>query len=113
MKQKIGSKKLGNKTFTPFEDLVHLATMVQMKLRGRHVGAYVLKKGKADNFCFTFGFECQGIHSFLSSEEVDVIFENLEAGLKDLPPGERITFHLGAFSSDKERQEHLADLAER
>lgn len=113
MKQKIGSKKLGNKTFTPFEDLVHLATMVQMKLRGRHVGAYVLKKGKADNFCFTFGFECQGIHSFLSSEEVDAIFENLEAGLKDLPPGERITFHAGAFSSDKERQQHLADLVER
>lgn len=113
MKQKIGKKKLGDKTFTPFEDLVHLATMVRLKLRGRHVGAYLLKKSKADNFCFTFGFECQGIHSFLSSEEVNTIFENLEAGLKDLPPGERITFHLAAFSSDKERQQQLSDLVEQ
>lgn len=110
MKQKIGKKKLGDNTYTPFEDLVHLATMVRLKLRDRHVGAYLLKKGKADNFCFTFGFECQGIHSFLSSEEIDNIFENLEAGLKELPFGERITFHLSAFSSDRERQQQLADL---
>jgi hypothetical protein len=110
MKQKIGKKKLGDNTYTPFEDLVHLATMVRLKLRGRHVGAYLLKKGKADNFCFTFGFECQGIHSFLSNDEVDAIFESLEAGLKELPLGERITFHLAAFSSDRERQQQLSDL---
>jgi len=115
MKEKIGKRKLkdGAKqtTLTPFEDLVHLASLVKIQLRSRHVGSYLLKKGD-DRFCFVFGFDCQGIHSYLRADQVDAIFDGLEAGLKDLPPNERLTIHLGAFSSDRDRQRQLASLVE-
>ena len=114
MKQKIGTKtiKQGNQklTLTPFEDLVHLQTMARLNLRGRTIGAYLLKKGKQDPFSLVFGFDCQGIHSFLSAEETEIIFENIETGLLDLPPGETVTFHLGAFKTDRKRQQHLEQL---
>ncbi|MGK7947263.1 MAG: hypothetical protein AB4368_00270 [Xenococcaceae cyanobacterium] len=114
MKQKIGTKKIeqgGQKlTLTPFEDLVHLQTMVRLNLRGRTIGAYLLKKGKQDPFSLVFGFDCQGIHSFLSKEDTEIIFEKIETGLLDLPPAESITFHLGAFKTDSSRQQHLEQL---
>ena len=117
MKQKIGTKtiKQGNQklTLTPFEDLVHLQTMVRLKLRGRTIGAYLLKKGKQDPFSLVFGFDCQGIHSFLNQDETEMIFAEIETGLLDLPPGETITFHLGAFKTDRERQQHLEQLAQQ
>jgi hypothetical protein len=47
---------------TPFEDECHLASMVQIELRGRKIGAYLLKKGE-NSFMLQFGFECQGIHT--------------------------------------------------
>lgn len=106
--KKVGKRRLELKSF---EDELALAGMMQFKLRNWHTGAYVLMQGE-DQYKFIFGFECKGVHSYLPSEQVDKIFDNLEAGLKDLPYGERITFHLGAFSSDSSRQEQLAKLIE-
>jgi hypothetical protein len=116
MKDKVKVKKLKGvdgrqRTLKPFEDLLNLATLVRFNLRSRHVGAYFLRKGP-NRYCFVFGFECQGVHSYLRSDEVDPIFDNIEAGLKDLPLGERLTVHLGAFSSDRDRQTELANLSE-
>jgi hypothetical protein len=114
MKEKIGKKNLkgvGKKVnLKPFEDLLHLATLVRLELRNRHVGAYLLKKGDG-RFCFVFGFDCRGIHSYMTSEQLEAVFDNLESGLKDLPANERLTIHLGAFSSDRERQDQLKELA--
>ncbi len=115
MKPKIGKKSLrvaGSETrLTPFEDSLHLATMLRVYLNGRDIGAYILTKGtQKDRFCFVFGFECQGIHTTLRPEQIDTICNNIEAGLKDIPEGERITFHLGSFSDQKQRQKELADL---
>ncbi|MFB2838006.1 hypothetical protein [Floridanema evergladense] len=91
---------------TPFEDECHLASMVQIELRGRKIGAYLLKKGE-NSFMLQFGFECQGIHTTLRSEQIDPIFDAIEASLKDLPENERLTINLGSFTSDAARQKEL------
>jgi hypothetical protein len=115
MKQKIGKQSVsiaGSETrLTPFEDALHLATMLRVSLHGRDIGAYVLTKGtQKDRFCFIFGFDCRGIHTTLTSEQVETIFNNLEAGLKDIPLGEKMTLHLRSFRSDKDRQKQLTSL---
>lgn len=110
--QKIGRRKLELK---PFEDELALSAIAQIKLWGWDVGAYVLSQNDSSSqqrLKYIFGFDCKGIHSGLPSDQVDKVFDNLEAGLKDLPQGERLTFHLAAFSSDKERQQQLASLVE-
>ncbi|GBE94210.1 hypothetical protein [Nostoc cycadae] len=118
MKQKIGKKSIGTpgneSRLTPFEDALHLATMLRIGVDGRDLGAYILAKGtQRDRFCFVFGFECKGIHTTLRSEQINTIFNNIESGLKDIPEGERMTLHIGSFSSDKHRQQELADLIKR
>ncbi|BAY24375.1 hypothetical protein NIES2100_41700 [Calothrix sp. NIES-2100] len=86
--------------------------MLRVSFNRRDIGAYILTKGnQKDRFCFVFGFECRGIHSTLRREQIDTIFDNIEAGLKDIPSGEKMTLHLGSFIDDKERQQELADLA--
>ncbi|RUR84620.1 hypothetical protein ACF3DV_20180 [Chlorogloeopsis fritschii PCC 9212] len=115
MKQKIGKKSVGiagsETRLTPFEDALHLATMLRVSLDGRDIGAYILTKGtQKDRFCFVFGFDCRGIHTTLRPEQINTIFNNIEAGLKDIPNGERMTLHLGSFSSDRQRQKELAAL---
>jgi len=115
MKAKIGKQSVGGagneSRLTPFEDALNLATMLKVRLDGRDVGAYILSKGnQKDRFCFVFGFECRGIHTTLRPEQITAIVNNIEAGLKDIPYGEKITFHLSSFSSDQQRQEELASL---
>ncbi|MEO0376228.1 MAG: hypothetical protein AAF329_16725 [Cyanobacteria bacterium P01_A01_bin.17] len=118
MKRKIGKHrlKLGGQfvgTLTPFEDALNLAAMLRVELRGRRVGAYVLTKGQnREHLCFVFGFDCKGIHNTLTDAQVETIFSQLESGLKDLPAGERLTLHLGSFSSDSARQQDLAQLTD-
>lgn len=116
MKEKVGKKRLKEaakkrKVLKPFEDLLDLATLVRFNLRSRQVGAYLLKKG-TNRLCFVFGFECQGIHSYLRSDQIEAVFDGLESGLKELPLNERFVVHLGAFSSDRDRQQQLSQLAE-
>ena len=119
MKQKIGKRNVGTLAesqtrLTPFEDALHLASMLRILLNGRDVGAYILTKGvQKDRFCFVFGFDCLGIHTTLSSEQINTIVTNVENGLKDIPFGEEITFHLSSFSSDSQRQQELISLIEK
>ncbi len=119
MKHKIGKQNINNiagsrTRLTPFEDSLHLSTMLNISLHGRDIGAYILSKGtQKDRFCFVFGFECEGIHTTLTSEQIDTTFNNLEAGLKDIPSGERLTLHLKSFRSDKERQKELISLSNK
>ncbi|GAX35296.1 hypothetical protein [Nodularia sp. NIES-3585] len=118
MKQKIGKQSISiagkESRLTPFEDALHLATMLRISLDGRDIGAYILnKETQKDRFCFVFGFECRGIHTTLRSEQIDTIFNNIESGLKDIPEGEKMTLHMGSFSSDKQRQAELGDLVKR
>ncbi|MGK7874463.1 MAG: hypothetical protein AB4426_14495 [Xenococcaceae cyanobacterium] len=94
----------------PIENHLHLQGMASIRLRNRHVGAYLLKKNKSAPWQLVFGFTCEGIHSFLSAEEIDGVFDQVEAGLKDFPQSESVTFHLGAFKTDRDRQSNLASL---
>ncbi|MEO1763867.1 MAG: hypothetical protein AAFR83_18305 [Cyanobacteria bacterium J06629_18] len=116
MKPKIGKKSVANVAgssvrLTPFEDALHLATMLKISLDGRDVGGYILNRAnKKDSFCFVFGFDCRGIHTTLRPEQIDTICNNIEAGLKDIPGGEKLTFHLGSFTSETKRQQELASL---
>jgi hypothetical protein len=97
----------------PIENYLHLQAMVSIRLRNRHLGAYLLKKSKSSPWQMVFGFVCEGIHSFLSVEEIDGLFDQVEAGLKDFPQSEAVTFHLGAFKTDRDRQSSLASLIKR
>ncbi|MEL4897412.1 hypothetical protein [Crocosphaera sp. Alani8] len=105
-------KKRQTITLDPWEDSVHYQTMVSFRYRGMNVGAYLLKKNPKSPFSLVFGFSTPGIHSFLSDGKLEKTFDSLEVGLKDLPQGERITFHLGAYQSDANRQAHLEKLLE-
>ena len=114
MKNKIGKKSLKGvdgkrKALKPFEDLLDLATLVRFNFRRRQVGAYLLNKGR-DRYCFVFGFDCEGIHSYLRADQIDAVFDGLESGFKELPQNERLVVHLGAFSSDRDRQQQLSQL---
>jgi hypothetical protein len=60
-KKHIGTKRYH---FKPFEDESHLECICQLELRGRAVGAYLLKKG--NQFSFVFGFQAPGIHTLLA-----------------------------------------------
>ncbi|MEG3437883.1 DUF87 domain-containing protein [Pannus brasiliensis CCIBt3594] len=102
-----------NFTMTPIENHLHLQAMVSLRLRNRQIGAYLLKKNRSAPWQLVFGFNCEGIHSFLSAEEVDGVFDQVEAGLKDFPRSEAVTFHLGAFKTDRDRQSRLSSLFDR
>jgi hypothetical protein len=106
-KTKIRPQKVVLKSF---EDSVHYQTALSFQYRGMEVGAYLLKSTPKSPFTLVFGFECAGIHSFLADDKLSKTFDILEAGLKDLPTRERLTFHLGAYKSDRPRQEHLDEL---
>jgi hypothetical protein len=107
--------RIGPQTITlkPFEDMVHYQTMVEFHRRGLAVGAWLLKKQEQSPYVLTFGFECPGLHSFLPPDQLARACERLAAGVKDFPPRERVSFHLGAYQSDGERQEHLQQLSEQ
>ena len=104
-KQKLKKQKIGGILRTPFEIFLNLTCMVQYELRGRSAGAALLKKG--GDFQFAFGFDFAGIHPTLEDDELKKLFEAIELGLKDLPPLEKMTIHLGSFASCKDR---IADL---
>jgi hypothetical protein len=112
---KIGSRKVDNggvtQKLSPFEDDLNLASFLQVNLNGRNVGAYVLRKGE-NNFKIIYGWECVGIHSSLTDEQIDPIFDAIEGGLKDFPSNEELTINLGSFTSDYQRQKQLAQLAD-
>ena len=115
-KTKIGSRRVDNgersARYSPLEDYFQFASMLQVKIGGRNVGAYVLKKGE-NNFKVRFGWECQGIHSTLRVEQIDPVFDALEIGLKDTPHNEELTIHLGSFTTDKARQQQLGELMQK
>jgi hypothetical protein len=107
---KIGSKKVdtGDKVLrkTPLEDAFNLASLLRVDLQGKGLGAAILRKG-SNNYMIQFGMNCAGIHPTLRPEQIEPTFDALEGGLKDLPPGERMTIHLGSFIDDSQRQREL------
>lgn len=102
--------RIGNQRyhFKPFEDETHLECICQLALRGREVGAYLLKRGQ--QFSFVFGFRVPGIHTTLSGAQAEATLARIEAGLKGFRPGDRLRIHLRSFADDGERQQELGQL---
>jgi hypothetical protein len=100
----------GNKRyqFKPFEDESDLECICRLALRGRDVGAYLLRQGK--KFSLVFGFRTEGLHTLLLQGQAEVALARLEEGLKGFRPGDRLRIHLRSFSQDGDRQSELADL---
>lgn len=94
-------------SYCPWENLLHLQTVVQYTIKEGEVGALLLQKHPKSPYSIVFGFECPGVHSVLSQEEFMARFEKLENALKEIPSGFRIIFHMGAFNSDQDRQDVL------
>jgi hypothetical protein len=94
--------------FKPFEDESHLECICRLALRGRDVGAYLLKKG--NQFSFVFGFQTPGIHTLLAPGQAETVLSRLEEGLKGFRPGDRLRIHLRSFAHDQERQQELNQL---
>jgi hypothetical protein len=94
--------------FKPFEDETHLECICKLALRGRDVGAYLLKRGQ--QFSFVFGFRIPGIHTLLSPEQAEATLNRIEAGLKGFRPGDRLRIHLRSFADDADRQQELENL---
>jgi len=92
-----------------FEDFIPLECFVELNLKGRSVGAALLKKGKG-RYSFVFGFKTLGLHDTLRDEQVEHNLDHIEAGLKELPSGESLTIHLSSFNDDKDRQFELSKL---
>jgi hypothetical protein len=97
---------------TPAEKLLNLAAMIQFGFDQRNIGCYYLEKvrGQKNIVRFVFGFECAGIHPSLRPEQLEPIFDSIEAGLKDLPRDESLTFHFGTFRNDLSRQAEFKNL---
>ncbi len=91
---------------TPLEGEFQFIGILKIDLQGKQVGGCILKKSEA-SYMICFGFECKGIHSTLRSDEIEPIFDFLEAGLKDLPENETLTIQLSSFTNDSHAQENL------
>ncbi|WP_416671437.1 hypothetical protein [Egbenema bharatensis] len=94
--------------FKPFEDETHLECICKLNIRGRNIGAYLLKRGQ--QFSFVFGFKAPGIHTLFSREQAEATLNQIEAGLKGFRPGDRLRIHFRSFADDGERQQELEQL---
>ena len=99
-KQRLGTQRY---TFKPFEDESHLECICRLALRGRDVGAYLLKK--RGQVTFVFGFRPLGIHTLLAQGQAETVLSHLEEGLKGFRPGDRLRIHLRSFAADMPRQQ--------
>ncbi|MBD1847444.1 hypothetical protein H6F89_29400 [Cyanobacteria bacterium FACHB-63] len=106
MPTKLGVEKL---VFKPFEDESDLECLCSLQLRGRDIGAYLLRQGN-DRFLLRFAFSIPGIHTFMPVDQVESVLNRLEEGLRGLPEGESLRIHFRSFADDSLRQQHLAEL---
>ncbi|MEL6491580.1 MAG: hypothetical protein AAFQ95_16610, partial [Cyanobacteria bacterium J06621_3] len=98
-------------SFKPFEDESHLECICRLSLRGRDIGAYLLKK--QGQFTFVFGFRPVGIHTLLAQGQAETVLGHLEEGLKGFRPGDRLRIHLRSFGEDISRQQQLEALVQQ
>ncbi len=98
------------KRFMPFQNYQDLICLVTIHTRGRSVSGYLLHQG--NQYQVVFGNISRGLHNILYREEISNAASALQEGLKDLLPGEKMTFHLGCYSQDERRQQELMELAD-
>jgi hypothetical protein len=115
MQTKVKSRKIKKPTakgsrsveLEAFEKELSLETFIEIKQKGRKVGAAMLQKGSKKSR-FVFGFKCNGNHDTLPDIEVERAIMAQRQGLKEMDG--TITFHMESFSDDSDRQSYLDDL---
>ncbi|MBE9124733.1 MULTISPECIES: hypothetical protein [unclassified Coleofasciculus] len=98
----------GRYKFMPFENEADICCLVEIQKKDRKVSGILLRKGQT--YQVVFAFRVKGLHDILYSHEVSAAAQNLEAGFKELPKGEKLTLYCGCHSLDQDRQSEL-DLA--
>jgi hypothetical protein len=96
----------GKSIFMPFQNDINLCCIVEIKKDNREASAFLLEQGK-DQYQVVFMFKLEGLHDVLSRNEVSGFAEQLTEGFKGIPAGERMTFCMGCYSDDLERQQQL------
>lgn len=105
------SQNLQKQRFMPFQNFLDLKTIVTIKKDNREVSAFLLSTKK--QYQLVFAFQVQGLHNLLYRNEVQNLATQLSSGLKNIPDGEKMTFHLSCFSDESSRQQELTELADR
>ena len=103
--------KGNKKRLVPFENYIPLEEVVEFSLRGRQVGAYLTTLANRTVFKFTFGFESTGIHCNLTYDEMEPFFDAIADGLKDFPKDQYLKIWFSSYTSDRERQLELSEVA--
>lgn len=99
------------KRLIPFENYINLEDIIDFRLRDRQVGAYMETIGNRSVFKFTFGFECDGVHSNLTYDEMEPFFDAIADGLKDFPKDHALKIWFSSYTSDRDRQKELTEVA--
>jgi hypothetical protein len=108
LKPSVPARTIKKKTYLAIENVSALETYVEFRLRGRKVGAYLLRKGNA--FKVVFAFSCKGFGSSIYPEDALKICEYLQEGLKSLTTTESITFEMSTRSDCGDRLDQLQTL---
>ena len=98
--------------FMPFQNETDLTCLVEIEKDGRKISGLLLTNEKGTKYQIVFGFKTQGLHDLLFKSEVAETASSIEEGMKDLMPGEKMTFYLGCHSEDDEKQEELDRMAD-
>lgn len=101
----------GKSLFMPFQNDVNICCVAEIIKDNRQISACLLEQGK-DQYQVVFMFKLEGLHDVLTRNEVSSFADQLTEGFKGIPPGERITFCMGSYSDDLERQQQLENLAD-
>lgn len=107
----VPNPKGGKDRFMPFQNESNLCCFVEFNKAKRRLSAILLNNG--DQYQLIFGFRTKGLHDLLSSSEVSAYAASIEEGMKELPPGEKITFCSGCYGEDDARQEQLDSVANK
>jgi hypothetical protein len=99
-----GFKSLGK--LTPIEDFSDLVCYGQMELQDLEVGFYLFEDRKKQ-LQFVFRWFVEGPHAEISEREAQIILDKWNTGLRELLPGETVTFEQESLAEDKPAQAFL------
>ena len=88
-----------------------LVCMLNYKLKGQEVGAYLLKR--KGEYQVVFGFNVIPVSPSLFGKRYPAIAHRLSEGIKALPPEEKATFVAGNFADCRERIAELEQLQQQ
>jgi hypothetical protein len=83
--------------------------LVSIEVDGKKIGALICRKGE-DSYKLWFPFKSDGIPAAMTDLDADMAWKKLDAGFKELPKGESLTFRLVSRSTDYARQVELTRL---